>query len=142
MVLAQETNLILLDEPTTFLDLKVQVDLLELLSRLAHEHGRTLLVVLHDLNLAAAYADTLVMMRDGAILHQARLGMSSPLPISRQSSISMPTSSTIRIPGAWSACPRQACAPPRHPRHPANGSRHEPTLLRRGKPRHRRPAGR
>ncbi|WP_064697917.1 ABC transporter ATP-binding protein [Halomonas caseinilytica] len=70
MVLAQETNLILLDEPTTFLDLKVQVDLLELLSRLAHEHGRTLLVVLHDLNLAAAYADTLVMMRDGAILHQ------------------------------------------------------------------------
>ncbi|MBW5801664.1 ABC transporter ATP-binding protein [Halomonas elongata] len=70
MVLAQETDLILLDEPTTFLDLKVQVDLLELLSRLAHEHGRTLLVVLHDLNLAAAYADTLVMMRDGAILRQ------------------------------------------------------------------------
>jgi len=67
MVLAQETDLILLDEPTTFLDLKVQVDLLELLSRLAHEHGRTLLLVLHDLNLAAAYADVLVMMRDGRI---------------------------------------------------------------------------
>lgn len=69
MVLAQETDLILLDEPTTFLDLKVQVDLLELLSRLAHEHGRTLLLVLHDLNLAAAYADTLVMMRQGRIEH-------------------------------------------------------------------------
>lgn len=68
MVLAQETDLILLDEPTTFLDLKVQVDLLELLSRLAHEHGRTLLLVLHDLNLAAAYADRLVMMRDGRIV--------------------------------------------------------------------------
>lgn len=68
MVLAQETELILLDEPTTFLDLKVQVDLLELLSRLAHEHGRTLLLVLHDLNLAAAYADDLVMMRDGRIV--------------------------------------------------------------------------
>ena len=68
MVLAQETDLILLDEPTTFLDLKVQVDLLELLSRLAHEHGRTLLLVLHDLNLAAAYADQLVMMRDGRIV--------------------------------------------------------------------------
>lgn len=67
MVLAQQTDLILLDEPTTFLDLKVQVDLLELLSRLAHEHGRTLLLVLHDLNLAAAYADQLVMMRDGRI---------------------------------------------------------------------------
>ncbi|MFG6175941.1 ABC transporter ATP-binding protein [Halomonas sp. THAF12] len=68
MVLAQQTDLILLDEPTTFLDLKVQVDLLELLSRLAHEHGRTLLLVLHDLNLAAAYADELVMMRDGRIV--------------------------------------------------------------------------
>lgn len=69
MVLAQETDLILLDEPTTYLDLKVQVDLLELLVRLAHEGGRTLLVVLHDLNLAAAYADVLVMMRDGRIEH-------------------------------------------------------------------------
>lgn len=68
MVLAQQTDLILLDEPTTFLDLKVQVDLLELLSRLAHEKGRTLLLVLHDLNLAAAYADHLVMMRDGQII--------------------------------------------------------------------------
>ncbi|MFC3284752.1 ABC transporter ATP-binding protein [Litchfieldella rifensis] len=69
MVLAQETDLILLDEPTTFLDLKVQVDLLELLVRLAHDKGRTLLVVLHDLNLAAAYADVLVMMREGRIEH-------------------------------------------------------------------------
>ncbi|ASK20363.1 MAG: ABC transporter ATP-binding protein [Vreelandella alkaliphila] len=68
MVLAQQTDLILLDEPTTFLDLKVQVDLLALLSRLAHEHGRTLLLVLHDLNLAAAYADQLIMMRDGKII--------------------------------------------------------------------------
>ena len=68
MVLAQQTDLILLDEPTTFLDLKVQVDLLELLSRLAHEKGRTLLLVLHDLNLAAAYADQLVMMCDGRIV--------------------------------------------------------------------------
>ncbi|WP_163557068.1 ABC transporter ATP-binding protein [Halomonas sp. NO4] len=69
MVLAQETELVLLDEPTTFLDLKVQVDLLELLVRLAHEQGRTLLVVLHDLNLAAAYADELVMMRQGRVKH-------------------------------------------------------------------------
>lgn len=67
MVLAQETDLILLDEPTTFLDLKVQIDLLDLLVTLAHERGRTLLVVLHDLNLAAAHADILVMMREGRI---------------------------------------------------------------------------
>lgn len=67
MVLAQETDLILLDEPTTFLDLKVQVDLMNLLVRLAHDTDRTLVVVLHELNLAAAYADYLVMMREGAI---------------------------------------------------------------------------
>lgn len=69
MVLAQDTDLLLLDEPTTFLDLKVQVDLLELLVSLAHHRDRTLLVVLHDLNLAAAYADRLVMMKAGKILH-------------------------------------------------------------------------
>lgn len=70
MVLAQQTDLILLDEPTTFLDLKVQVDLMNLLVQLAHDRGRTLVVVLHELNLAAAYADHLVMMRDGAIQQQ------------------------------------------------------------------------
>ncbi|WIJ24954.1 ABC transporter ATP-binding protein [Devosia sp. RR2S18] len=68
MVLAQQTDLILLDEPTTFLDLKVQVDLMDLLVRLAAEQGRTLVVVLHELNLAAAYADYLVMMKNGAIV--------------------------------------------------------------------------
>lgn len=67
MVLAQETDLLLLDEPTTFLDLKVQVDLMELLADLAHGGGRTLVVVLHELSLAAAYADHLVMMKDGKI---------------------------------------------------------------------------
>ena len=68
MVLAQETELILLDEPTTFLDLKVQVDLMDLLTGLAHERGRTLVIVLHELSLAAAYADYLVMMKDGRIV--------------------------------------------------------------------------
>lgn len=67
MVLAQQTDLILLDEPTTFLDLKVQVDLMDMLARLAHDTGRTLVVVVHELNLAAAYADTLVMLREGRI---------------------------------------------------------------------------
>ena len=68
MVLAQETELILLDEPTTFLDHKVQVDLMNLLTGLAHERGRTLVIVLHELSLAAAYADHLVMMKDGQIV--------------------------------------------------------------------------
>ena len=71
MVLAQQTDLILLDEPTTFLDLKVQVDLMNLLAKLVHDSGRTLLIVLHDLNLAAAYADKLIMMKNGQIVHHA-----------------------------------------------------------------------
>lgn len=68
MALAQETDLILLDEPTTFLDLKVQVDVMNLLADLAHRKARTLVVVLHELSLAAAYADTLVMMKAGRIV--------------------------------------------------------------------------
>jgi iron complex transport system ATP-binding protein len=68
MALAQQTDLLLLDEPTTFLDLKVQVDLMELLADLAHSGGRTLVVVLHELSLAAAYADHLVMMKEGRIV--------------------------------------------------------------------------
>lgn len=68
MVLAQDTDILLLDEPTTFLDLKVQVDLLSLLSRIAHEEGRTVVVVLHEINMAAAFADRIAMMAGGLIL--------------------------------------------------------------------------
>lgn len=67
MVLAQDTDVILLDEPTTFLDLRVQVDIMSLLHRIAAEKRRTLVVVLHELNFAAAYADRIVMMRAGQI---------------------------------------------------------------------------
>lgn len=67
MVLAQETPVILLDEPTTFLDLKVQVDVMSLLRRIA-KTGRTLVIVLHELNVAAAFADHLIMMREGRIV--------------------------------------------------------------------------
>ncbi|SFO33867.1 iron complex transport system ATP-binding protein [Geodermatophilus obscurus] len=68
MALAQETDLILLDEPTTYLDLSHQIDVLELVARLHTERGRTVVVVLHDLNLAARYAQRLVAMRDGALV--------------------------------------------------------------------------
>ncbi len=68
MVLAQETDHILLDEPTTFLDLKVQVELMTLLTRIAREEGRTLVLVLHELNVAAAFADRIVMMREGRVV--------------------------------------------------------------------------
>ncbi|MEL6466456.1 MAG: ABC transporter ATP-binding protein [Pseudomonadota bacterium] len=68
MVLAQETPILLLDEPTTFLDLKVQVDLMTLLRGAARDEERTLVVVMHELNVAAAFADQLVMMKEGAIV--------------------------------------------------------------------------
>ncbi|MBN1094270.1 ABC transporter ATP-binding protein [Blastococcus sp. TML/M2B] len=68
MALAQGTDLLLLDEPTTYLDLAHQIDVLELVGRLHAERGRTVAVVLHDLNLAARYAERLVAMKDGVLV--------------------------------------------------------------------------
>ncbi|MFI6298061.1 ABC transporter ATP-binding protein [Nonomuraea sp. NPDC050790] len=68
MALAQGTDLLLLDEPTTFLDLAHQVEVLELVRHLHAQAGRTIVMVLHDLNLAARYADRLVAMRDGSVV--------------------------------------------------------------------------
>lgn len=67
MTLAQDTSLLLLDEPITYLDLAHQIDVLDLVHRLNTERGTTVAMVLHDLNLAARYAHTLVAMRDGGI---------------------------------------------------------------------------
>lgn len=67
MVLAQDTELILLDEPTTFLDLAHQVEVLELLDALVQDHGRTVVAVLHDLNQACRYADRLVALVAGRV---------------------------------------------------------------------------
>lgn len=68
MVLAQETDLLLLDEPTTYLDLAHQVELLDLLAALNREVGTTVVMVLHDLNLAARYASHLAAMKDGRVV--------------------------------------------------------------------------
>lgn len=68
LALAQETDLLLLDEPTTYLDLPHQIEILELVRRLNRENGRTIAMVLHDINLAARFADRIVGMRDGRIL--------------------------------------------------------------------------
>ncbi|ARZ68472.1 ABC transporter [Streptomyces albireticuli] len=70
MALAQETDLLLLDEPTTYLDISHQVEVLDLCRRLNHERGRTVVAVLHDLNQAARYADHLVAMKAGRIVAQ------------------------------------------------------------------------
>jgi iron complex transport system ATP-binding protein len=68
MTLAQDTPVLLLDEPTTFLDVAYQFDILELLRNLNRRHGRTVVMVLHDLNQAARYADHLIALRAGHIL--------------------------------------------------------------------------
>lgn len=67
MALAQETDLLLLDEPTTFLDVAHQIDVLDLLVDLNTSRGTTVVMVLHDLNLAARYADHLIAVAGGAI---------------------------------------------------------------------------
>jgi len=67
MALAQGTDLLLLDEPTTYLDVAHQVEMLDLLADLNARRGTTIVMVLHDLNLSARYADHLVALRDGAV---------------------------------------------------------------------------
>ncbi|MEM9131966.1 MAG: ABC transporter ATP-binding protein [Actinomycetota bacterium] len=67
MSLAQRTDLLLLDEPTTFLDVSHQIDVLDLLTDLNRQRGTTIVMVLHELNIAARYADFVVAMADGNI---------------------------------------------------------------------------
>lgn len=67
MALAQQTDVLLLDEPTTFLDVTHQVEVLDLLIDLNHTRGTTIVIVLHDLNLAARYADYMVAIAEGRI---------------------------------------------------------------------------
>ncbi|MEU3708485.1 ABC transporter ATP-binding protein [Streptomyces catenulae] len=73
MTLAQGTDLLLLDEPTTYLDLAHAIDVLDLVDDL-HESGRTVVMVLHDLNLAARYSDNLIVMKAGSVLAQGHPG--------------------------------------------------------------------
>ena len=72
MALAQQTRLLLLDEPTTFLDLAHQVEVLELCRELNQVLGTTVVAVLHDLNQACRYADRIIAMRDGQVLTQGK----------------------------------------------------------------------
>ena len=68
MALAQETDIIFLDEPTTYLDMAHQLEVLELLQKLNSEQGRTIVMVLHDLNQAARFADNIIALKDGEIV--------------------------------------------------------------------------
>jgi iron complex transport system ATP-binding protein len=70
MLLAQDPSIMLLDEPTTYLDIAHQVEVLDLLAHLNHSRGTTVVMVLHDLQLAARYADHLAVMREGRMLRE------------------------------------------------------------------------
>ncbi|MBD8689879.1 MULTISPECIES: ABC transporter ATP-binding protein [unclassified Rhizobium] len=70
MTLAQRTDVLLLDEPTTFLDLSHQIDTLRLARKLVRERGVTVVAVLHDINQAARYADNLVLLKNGVIVSE------------------------------------------------------------------------
>lgn len=72
MVLAQQTPILLLDEPTTFLDIAHQIELLDLLRDLNRARGHTVVAVLHDLNHACRYASHLIAMRDGVVVAEGR----------------------------------------------------------------------
>lgn len=68
MALAQETEIIFLDEPTTYLDMAHQLEVLELLQKLNMDQGRTIVMVLHDLNQAARFADYMIALKNGQIV--------------------------------------------------------------------------
>lgn len=70
MTLAQQTDVVMLDEPTTYLDLSHSIDVLDLVDDLCRIHGKTVVMVLHDLNLAVRYSDWLVVMREGEIIRE------------------------------------------------------------------------
>jgi iron complex transport system ATP-binding protein len=70
LALAQQTDILLLDEPTTFLDIAYQIEILDLLTELNRKKGITIVMVLHDINLSARYADYLFAIREGRLIVQ------------------------------------------------------------------------
>ncbi|MEU2824247.1 MULTISPECIES: ABC transporter ATP-binding protein [unclassified Streptomyces] len=121
MALAQETDLLLLDEPTTYLDIAHQVEVLDLVRQLASpaadgSRGRTVVTVLHDLNQAARYADHLVAMKEGRVVAEGRPGDIVTAGLVREvfglEAVVVPdpvTGSPLVVPGApWSPPPGPA----------------------------------
>ncbi|MFC8131442.1 ABC transporter ATP-binding protein [Streptomyces sp. NPDC057302] len=119
MAIAQETDILLLDEPTTYLDIAHQVEVLDLVRQLATgahegERGRTVVVVLHDLNQAARYADHLVAMKAGRIVAEGAPADVVTEDLVREvfglECVVVPdpvTGSPLVVPGApWAAAPR------------------------------------
>lgn len=74
MLVAQHSRCLLLDEPTSALDIAHQVEVLALIRRLSQQRGLTVIAVLHDINMAARYCDTLVALRDGEMIARGEAG--------------------------------------------------------------------
>lgn len=72
MALAQQTDILFLDEPTTFLDITYQIEILDLLTELNRNHGTTIVMVLHDINLSARYADHIYALREGKLIAEGK----------------------------------------------------------------------
>lgn len=70
MALAQDTKVLFLDEPTTYLDVRYQIQILQLIQKLNREYGITIVMVLHDINQSLYYSDEIVAMKDGKIIAQ------------------------------------------------------------------------
>ncbi|MFG3286607.1 ABC transporter ATP-binding protein [Streptomyces sp. NPDC048111] len=127
MALAQETDVLLLDEPTTYLDIAHQVEVLDLVRQLNHERGRTVVMVLHDLNQAARYADHLVAMRGGRVVAEGEPGDVVSVGLVREvfglEAVVIPdpvTGSPLVVPGAprTPAAPRGSAPDPEGSAHP------------------------
>ncbi|MBT2430387.1 ABC transporter ATP-binding protein [Streptomyces sp. ISL-112] len=118
MALAQDTDLLLLDEPTTYLDISHQVEVLDLVRQLNRERGRTVVAVLHDLNQAARYADHLVAMKEGQIVAQGHPSEIVTVDLVRDvfglASVVVPdpvTGGPLVVPGSpWAQDPSSAAA--------------------------------
>lgn len=72
MALVQKPKILFLDEPTTYLDIYHQIEILELVQRLNKDHGTTIVMVLHDINQAIKYSDNVAIMKDGALVKEGR----------------------------------------------------------------------
>ncbi len=72
MTLAQQTDIILLDEPTNHLDIKYKIEILDLLKELNEKENRTIVIVLHDINLACRYADYIIAIKDGKVYGEGK----------------------------------------------------------------------
>ena len=68
MALAQNTKILFLDEPTTYLDIRYQIEILQLVQKLNREYGITIIMVLHDINQAITYSDYVIGLKDGQVL--------------------------------------------------------------------------